>query len=405
MADGGGVDDETGTGFSMTRRKRFATYRAVRSLLGLVPALVGAPLWAQDQPVRMRQTGTSLEVQVLRLARELAAHRSVEADLNRMYSTYLVRAEKETDNEVRLGHEQAAQQLRVQLEQAVASRLKLTRELEAICSAGEKPQGWFGVSLQGEVTVSRQSGGANVFRYGEHQTVVTVEPGSPADKAGIRAQDVIVAIAGRDLRAGDVIASELLRPGAKVPVTLQRDGDRQNVIVFVEQRPESFEMTCPWFDRTIATAMAPAPGSARFGYKFTLLPDSSRTVTVRSSRPSASTPPGVARAAVEPTVVYAGPMITPFANGTSIVAGAQLIVMNRDLGEVFGVDDGLLVLKVLSGTPAQQSGLKGGDVLLRANEMRLTSPRVLARVIDVSRGEVKLTILRQKQQQALTLKW
>ena len=57
-------------------------------------------------------------------------------------------------------------------------------------------------------------------------------------------------------------------------------------------------------------------------------------------------------------------------------------------------------------TPAQQAGLKGGDVLLKANDQRLTSPRVLERVLNIAADrEVKLTILRQKQQQTVTLKW
>lgn len=387
------------------------TYKTAVISVGLTLALTAAPLVGQDQPAaRVRPTATELEVQVFRLASQLAAQRSVEAELNKLYSSYLLKAEKEPRDEERLRHEVASRQVLAQIEESAAARSQLMRRLEAICSAGEKPRGWFGVALQGDVTVSRQAGGANIFHYSEHQTVVTVEPGSPADKAGIRAQDVIVAVGGRDLRAGDVIASELLRPGAKVPVTLIRGGDRENVIVNVEERPETFEMTCPWVDRTIATAMAPAPAPQRFAYKF-LIPDSSGQKPVaRVPRPAAvgSSVQIVsgAYAGGEPMVVYAGPLTARYANGTSIVAGAQLMPMTKDLSEVFGVDDGLIVLRVVPGTLAHRSGLKGGDVLLRANNLHLTSPRVFERALGYSRdGEVKVTILRQKQQQVVTLKW
>jgi S1-C subfamily serine protease len=105
-------------------------------------------------------------------------------------------------------------------------------------------------------------------------------------------------------------------------------------------------------------------------------------------------------------VVYTGSLISPYASGTSIVAGAQLMLMTKDLSEVFGVDHGLLVLKVVPGTPAHRAGLKGGDVLLRANKLRLTSPRVFERVLGVSPdGAAKLIIRRQKQEQVVTLKW
>jgi hypothetical protein len=157
-------------------------------------------------------------------------------------------------------------------------------------------------------------------------------------------------------------------------------------------------------------AIAPTPSPVRFGYKFRGGPDSTGPKVIVRQRPAQAGPStGIvwgSELANEPTVVYTGSLISPYASGTSIVAGAQLMLMTKDLSEVFGVDHGLLVLKVVPGTPAHRAGLKGGDVLLRANKLRLTSPRVFERVLGVSPdGAAKLIIRRQKQEQVVTLKW
>jgi Do/DeqQ family serine protease len=59
--------------------------------------------------------------------------------------------------------------------------------------------------------------------------VTEVVPGSPAQKAGIRAGDVITAIAGRGIRSNDDLrnAIGLLRVGDGVPIDLLHDGRRE----------------------------------------------------------------------------------------------------------------------------------------------------------------------------------
>ena len=59
-------------------------------------------------------------------------------------------------------------------------------------------------------------------------------------------------------------------------------------------------------------------------------------------------------------------------------------------------------------TLAERAGLRGGDVLLRANGRALTSPEVLHRVArQASAGEsqVKLDLLRDRQPRTITLRW
>ena len=77
------------------------------------------------------------------------------------------------------------------------------------------------------------------FAYtGSGVRISGVAPGSPAEKAGLRPGDIIVGLAGSavtDLRTYAEILRKL-EPGAKVPVTFQRDGKEQTLEVELAAR-------------------------------------------------------------------------------------------------------------------------------------------------------------------------
>jgi predicted metalloprotease with PDZ domain len=54
---------------------------------------------------------------------------------------------------------------------------------------------------------------------------------------------------------------------------------------------------------------------------------------------------------------------TPLVLGQRIVAGAELSPLNPDLARYFGTSEGLLVLSVTGGSPAERAGLLAGDVI------------------------------------------
>ncbi|SCW68830.1 serine protease Do [Sphingobium faniae] len=66
-----------------------------------------------------------------------------------------------------------------------------------------------------------------------------VEPGKGADKAGIKAGDVIVSVAGQevtpDQNLSSIVANQAI--GARVPIVIIRHGQRQNVTAIVGERP------------------------------------------------------------------------------------------------------------------------------------------------------------------------
>jgi len=75
--------------------------------------------------------------------------------------------------------------------------------------------------------------------------VSSVEEGGPADKAGIRAGDVILKVGGRDVRDADALREEVARAeaGAELAVTVQRDGKALDLAVKV--RGEARQRTTP----------------------------------------------------------------------------------------------------------------------------------------------------------------
>lgn len=92
----------------------------------------------------------------------------------------------------------------------------------------QPPSAWLGVRLSGLATPEQGVGISRVFE------------GSPADRAGLRARDVIVTFGGepvtglRDLI--DRIRSQ--EPGAWLPLTVQRQGDEVELDVKLVERPE-----------------------------------------------------------------------------------------------------------------------------------------------------------------------
>jgi regulator of sigma E protease len=68
-------------------------------------------------------------------------------------------------------------------------------------------------------------------------TVDVVEPGSPADKAGIQSGDVIVSLDGKENPTWqDVFNTTLTRAGANLPVVIERNGQRIETTLVPERR-------------------------------------------------------------------------------------------------------------------------------------------------------------------------
>ncbi len=198
-------------------------------------------------------------------------------------------------------------------------------------------RGWLGVSIQ---DVDANSAKALGLKEAKGALVSSVTPGDPADKAGIRAGDVILSVEGVSVAdAGDLTRKigDLL-PGAKVGVTVWRDGKTTRLtLVLGERNAEKVAQARPG-------GGPEAPGEAVLGL---------------SVRPV-----------------------------TEAEAGAL------ELGRAMG----LLVVEVAEGSPAAQNGLAAGDVILEANGKAVNTAKALQDVIAGDAKEKGVVMLLLKRQ-------
>ena len=264
------------------------------------------------------------------------------------------------------------------------------------------PAGYLGITYSGD-SRTRSRNGELFVQHQEYPAIISVEPGSPAWKSGIRQGDTLLAYNGQDVvKDGEVPLSQLLQPGAKVTLRLRRGGAQRAVPVIVGTRRMRFEREMPetfsfeWQDPMPPMPTTPAAPTA---------PTRARVRVYATPAPDvpSPTPPAMPALAPEAMIFYPG------GGGTAVVAGAEVTRMNEDLREVFGTDRGVLVLNVAEGSPAAQSGLRGGDVIVRVGGEPLSSPMGLRTAIVRARGDdarkVSLEVVRKKKTKTVVLAW
>ena len=258
-------------------------------------------------------------------------------------------------------------------------------------------RGYLGVSLSGTVRAQRTREGRKQV-YTDYPVLVSVEPGSPAAKAGLLAGDVLLAYDGEDVR-NRVIALGKLQPGRELPVRVRRGDGVKDVLVRVEPRPRGFIRV--WPDLTVEFNGAPEPPAPPRPGAAPRVRQAPRPLPAREAEP-AVTAPGA------PMLMVMGPLDGML--DTSPIAGAEITRMTADLREVFNVDRGVLVLNVATGTQAERAGLRGGDVITAVDDKPVSSPIDLRRAVQrAEKSEVKLEVVRKQRnrqiKRTLTLEW
>jgi hypothetical protein len=260
---------------------------------------------------------------------------------------------------------------------------------------------------------------------GRLPVVVSVVEGGPADRAGVRARDTLVALNGVSLSTAEGKNSlQTLEAGESVLLSLAGPEGRREVSVVPEIRGPSRTMRFEW------KTPAPDGGTDRVqvfrfptpeiieeleirldslevgepGRAFVLIePDEAGGVKVEIAdqdsllvRSRAPAPDGEARGAWvvqgqglarrleamrDRTLQLARVQLDSLARmnrgaiwtvepdgGLGRVAGAELREMTPELAEYFeGQAEGLLILRVIPDTPAGRLGLRGGDVVVEVN--------------------------------------
>jgi S1-C subfamily serine protease len=252
----------------------------------------------------------------------------------------------------------------------------------------EEPSGWFGVTINENGSIDEHG---DAFFTG-YPVVTTVEPGSPAEKAGVKKGDILITFNDHDMKGSAVALRDWLQPGSSFVVRLRRDGAAKQVRGTVGNRPAGFgkRVTLIW--------TAPEEGEGSMATGMSSAPNPTMNVRLRTPLP-AKLPP-----------VMLGPF--SFGGGVYPFAGAEFTALNPDLSEALGVKhEGVFVTTVLDGSPARAAGLRGGDIVLSADSIRLDGPLALVRAIRESNDRsIKLGILRieknrQKKPQTILLRW
>lgn len=106
--------------------------------------------------------------------------------------------------------------------------------MEQLVRYGEIKRGRIGVAIQDLTPDLAQALGT---RHTQGAVIARVEPGSPAERAGLRTNDLVVAINGAPMRSGTELRNRvgLSRIGDEVELTLERGGSERNVTVRIEQ--------------------------------------------------------------------------------------------------------------------------------------------------------------------------
>jgi len=244
---------------------------------------------------------------------------------------------------------------------------------------GRSPAGWVGVVI---TTGIGQTNTAGAMVFNDYPVVESIDPGSPAERAGLQSGDIILSLNSQDLRKNPIPMQSLLVPGRKIMFRFKRNDQTRTLSLIVAERPVGTS------GHTVVSIIGPAPAE----------PATMRTRrNVELLNRTGSLMPAITLA----------PVIRGPGSPSLVIAGAELTQLNDGLREALRVKgQGVFVVNVALGTPAGEAGLKSGDVIVRVNRVLLESPGELVRMMRfASEPRLQLDVLRNRKKQSLTLRW
>jgi len=250
----------------------------------------------------------------------------------------------------------------------------------------KEPTGWFGVRISDQAMLDERG---DAF-FDSYPVVTHVDSGSPAAKAGVLPGDQLLTFNSHDMRGGSMALAKWLRVGAPFVLKIRRNDGTRILRGKLEKRPDD------WDQRMVVELSVPEAFEQRRG-SVSRGPGQRMEVRLHQRMPTVEPLPMV----LAPALGYGGGLY-PF-------AGAEFTPLNTDLCDVLGVKpEGVFVTNVLQGSAARNAGLRGGDIILRADSIKVVNPMDLVRAIrsaDESDHTIVLQIMRKHKLQALTLSW
>jgi len=241
-------------------------------------------------------------------------------------------------------------------------------------------QGYLGVETR---DVSEDQLAALKLKEARGAEITNLDHDGPACKAGMRVHDVILQMNGQAVDGEEHLRRMLkdMPVGRTVSFVISRDGQTQTMTMTTADR------------RTVGlqaweqhySVPAPGPSGVVRGNAF-LDPGKSGTAAAQKEHKDL--------------------LGTETILLSSSFTGAKLEVMGPQLAEFFGALDGggLLVRSVDGNSPAEEAGMKAGDVVVKINSIPVSNGTDWTKTVHDNRGKpVPVVVLRDKREQTLTL--
>jgi serine protease Do len=186
--------------------------------------------------------------------------------------------------------------------------------------------------------------------------VTSVEPGSPAEMAGMKVSDVVLEFSGERVQGIDQF-QRLVREtpaGRKVKLGVWRNGGSVNVMATVGTRKSVISQKLPKLDSIPQV----------------WIPDIPR-----------------------PTTTW-----------RTAVLGVEAEALEGQFAQYFGVTDGVLVRSVVDGSVGAKAGLKAGDVITKVGGTDVKAPRELSRQLKEFEGKsASITFIREHKESTINV--
>lgn len=265
--------------------------------------------------------------------------------------------------------------------------------------AAQSARGWLGFNTQGPMATIVDSSGVQRVRFFAYQPIISVDLGSPADRAGIAPGDVLVAYNGVDLINHEFNLSDLLVPKKHVGVSVRRNGDVKDYTLTVAPAPDEISRRRKELEGPIRIAlgrgMIIAEGEA----------DPAMAGTVRARGGSRGERfGGMGSMEGFNNKLMAAPKL--FFMSQNGLFGASLSTVNEELSQRLKLKRGVLVNEAPEDSPAWRAGLRTGDVIVAADGQAVVSfGQLREAVIRASDQSVELRVVRDQKERRVHIDW
>lgn len=247
---------------------------------------------------------------------------------------------------------------------------------------GHGAPGYLGIEMR---DVSEDQLGVLKLKDAHGAEITNLDHDGPACKAGLRMHDVIVQMNGQAIENEDQL-HKLLRDlpvGRVVNFVVSRDGQTQTMTMTTADR-KTLGLQA-WEQHY--SVPAPGPSGSVRGNSF---------FNNSTAKAANVTPPKEHKDLLGTEAIVLSSSFT----------GAKLELMGPQLAEFFGAQGGagLLVRSVDGNSPADDAGMKAGDVVVKINSISVANGTDWTKTVHDNKGKaVPVVVLRDKQERTLTL--